>query len=263
MFLLDYVSSTAISSHLKEHIRGCLPRRLKRHRIRAGPLIGSAIFTSWHDYPGAILGRTEKPLLEWFRQRVHSSETWIDIGAHYGYTAIALARLVGKEGRVFAFEPILATAACLLRTREINELAQLTVVPLGLNADMALRTERLPTVRGMADSTLGHDRPQQQIFVSSFDALWPSLSANDQAIHGIKIDVQGMELGVLRGMRATLRRHRPAVVVEFHCGVDRETIVETLIQCGYSSHAEPIELGEDRNLPLYRDDCSYAFYPKS
>lgn len=134
MFFHDYVASDTMSTHLKDRIRRCLPKRLKRHRIHGGPLAGAAIFTSWHDYPGAILGRTEKPLIEWFRQHVKSSETWIDIGAHYGYTAIALARLVGEQGRVFACEPILATAACLARTKEINEFSQLTVIPLGLSA---------------------------------------------------------------------------------------------------------------------------------
>jgi hypothetical protein len=36
-----------------------------------------------------------------------------DIGAHYGYTAIALCKLVGPSRRVFAFEPMLKTAGCV------------------------------------------------------------------------------------------------------------------------------------------------------
>ena len=77
---------------MKETIRELLPRRLKAHRILAGPLRGAKIVTSWHDYPGAILGRTERPLLGWFQANVQPGQTWLDIGAHYGYTAIALAQ---------------------------------------------------------------------------------------------------------------------------------------------------------------------------
>ena len=263
MFLHDYASSAVLSSPLKERVRGLLPKRLKKHRIHAGALKGCAIYTSWHDYPGAILGRTEKPLLEWFRQHTQDAQTWIDIGAHYGYTAIALARLVGERGRVFAFEPVLETAACLARTKALNGLSQLTVVPLGLNAQAALSTELLPTVRGMADSTIRQNRAEQQIFAGCFDSLWPSLAGDDPVIHGVKIDVQGMELSVLDGMRQTLLLHHPVVVVELHAGVDRGTIINILTGCGYSSHGEPIEPGEDRQRPQYRDNCSYAFYPNT
>ena len=250
------------TSTVKEAVRAFFPKSPKAHAIISGPIRGAHIYTSWHDYPGAILGRTEKPLLNWFRRSVGHSETWIDIGAHYGYTAIALARLVGKRGRVFAFEPILETAACLARTRDLNGFSQLTVVPLGLDADSMLRPQRLPTVRGMADSTISHDRAEQQFFVSSFDSLWPALSEGEPVVHGIKIDVQGMELSVLRGMSQTLLRCRPVIVIEFHAGVDRKTILETLIDCGYSNTGEPIELDEERGQPRYQDNCSYAFYPR-
>src|SRR5690242_9117466 len=102
----------------KELMRSVLPRYIRPHRILAGPLRGARIHTSWHDYPGAILGTTEKPLIDWFLRNVSPGETWIDVGAHYGYTAIALCRLVGPGGRVVAFEPVLSSAGCLARTRE-------------------------------------------------------------------------------------------------------------------------------------------------
>src|SRR5207237_10129798 len=95
---------------LKESIRRIRPDAMRPHSILAGPLRGASIYTSWHDYPGAILGTTEKPLLSWFQRHVSAGETWIDIGAHYGYTAIALCRLVGPTGRVVAFEPVPTTA---------------------------------------------------------------------------------------------------------------------------------------------------------
>src|SRR5437870_13466498 len=106
----------------KTQVRRFLPKSIAPQSILAGPLQGASIFTSWHDYPGAILGTTERALLDWFRRDVSPGETWLDIGAHYGYTAIALSRLVGPAGRVFAFEPVLATAGCIARTRELNQL---------------------------------------------------------------------------------------------------------------------------------------------
>src|SRR5205814_10611463 len=107
---------------------------LGARRIRRGPLRGSRLGTSWRDYPAALLGYTEGPLLRWLAANAGPGETWLDVGAHYGYTALVLSRLVGPEGRVFAFEPVPETAGCLAATRARNRLAQLTVLPLGPSA---------------------------------------------------------------------------------------------------------------------------------
>ena len=244
---------------MKEIIRELLPRTPRPHCIRFGPLRGAKIVTSWHDYPGAILGRTEAPLLRWFRSNVGESETWLDVGAHYGYTAIALSRLIGPSGRVFAFEPVLSTAACVRRTREINPLENLAVVPIGLDSGSTPRILDLPTVRGMADRTIDPARPTERIETRSLDTLWPSLCAGSPVIHGIKIDVQGMELEVMSGMRELLRRWSPKLVIEFHAGVDRAHALEILADCGYGTAAEPVD--PSRASAALADDCSYAFYP--
>lgn len=251
------------SPHLKEHIRRLLPREAREHRILFGRLQGLPIVTSWHDYPGAILGRTERPLLSWFHRNARRSETWIDVGAHYGYTALALSRIVGPSGRILAFEPVASTAHCLERTRVLNGLTQLTVLPIALNASSERQNVILPTFRGMADSTLVNSKHDTQAIESiSFDALWPTLAGGNLMVHGVKIDVQGMEIDVLNGMRETLRRSRPIVAVELHKGVDRKAILTVLAGCGYTTVGEPIETRKVSGPPQYRDDCSYAFRPQ-
>lgn len=133
---------------LESLIRGILPHSIHARRILAGPLRGQRIVTSWHDYPAAILRRTERPLLDWFEKNVTTGETWLDVGAHYGYTAIALSRLVGPSGRVFAFEPMLSTAGYVSQTRRLNHFPQLTVLPIALAAPHSSELKQLPTVRG-------------------------------------------------------------------------------------------------------------------
>ena len=72
------------------------------------------------------------------------AKTWLDVGAHYGYTAFARAKLVGPTGRVFTFEPVAATAGCIDQARTLNRFEQLTVLPFGLGAAETLETRRLP-----------------------------------------------------------------------------------------------------------------------
>jgi FkbM family methyltransferase len=247
---------------LKAQIRRFMPRTVRAHRILRGPLRGFRIVTSWHDYPGAILGRTERPLLEWFERNVGRDETWLDVGAHYGYTAIALSRLVGTRGRVFAFEPELATAGCLARTRELNHLTQLIVMPLGLGAPDALTVTSLPTVRGMVDRTVTAEGKPIAAFLSArLDWAWDHLCGGQRRIDGIKIDVQGMEVETLKGMTGLLREFTPRLVLEVHHGVDRGEILDLLESAGYARLGQAVDApggGEEADA-LYLDDRSYWF----
>jgi FkbM family methyltransferase len=246
-----------VNSRLKETVRGLLPRGIGRHRILAGPLKNAVLYTSWYDYPGALLGTTERPLLEWFEKNVAPGGVWLDVGAHFGYTAIALSRLVGEQGRVFAFEPVLQTAGCVSQAREANRLSNLEVVPFGLSDDSGLSAIRLHIHRGMADSGLKETSLCQTIFTMPLDLLWASI-ADNAAIAGVKIDVQGMEERVLSGMRRLLMRDRPKLVIEFHDGVSRDRICALLEACGYRMPGDAIE---GPAAPPYEDNKSYAFFP--
>lgn len=248
---------------MKELVRSLLPRTIEPRRIVAGPLRGMWLVTSWHDYPAGLTGRTECALLDWFGAHVRPGETWLDVGAHYGYTAFALARLVGPTGRVFAFEPMPATAGCVEQGRTLNGLRQVTVLPLGLGAADTIEMRRLATTRGMADSTLASEDVQWLVNVpiARFDWLWPLINWSDGTIHGVKIDVQGMELETLTGMRDALTRWSPRLVVELHTGVSRERVLALLRDVGYSTDAVAIEPVRGERTPQFLDNHSYAFDP--
>ncbi len=250
-----------MQQRIKELIRRFLPRTYREHKIRRGPLRGAPIVTSWHDYPGAIRGTTEAPLLHWFDHNVAAGETWLDIGAHYGYTALALSRLVGPTGHVLAFEPILASAACIAQTKRLNHLDQLDILPIALSDKPRLCPLSIPTFRGMADGTLAPGHSIETIYTVALDSVWDSFCWSHLSVHGAKIDVQGMEDRVLAGMRHLLTRHQPKLIVEFHRGVDRSNVVRLLRSCGYQ--ARGVEVGAAGAAEHYEDDASYDFAPPS
>jgi FkbM family methyltransferase len=249
-----------MNKRLKGMIRNLLPRTIRHHRILGGFIRGGKIVTSWHDYPAAILSRTERPLLAWFSKNVHQGETWLDVGAHYGYTAIALCKLVGAQGRVFAFEPLVSTAGCIGQARVLNELTQLSVVPIALGSGSDFSTNRMFITRGMIDSTLRDRRGMEADFlVSRLDWLWPKICGADDQIHGIKIDVQGMEIDVLEGMAEVVRLYRPKLLVELHEGVSRERVLEIIASHGYALPGVAIEPGPGESTPVYTNDRTYLF----
>src|SRR5687768_1358291 len=244
-------------------LRALMPRTIRPRRILAGPLRGAWLVTSWHDYPAGLAGRTERALLDWFARNVHQGETWLDVGAHYGYTTIALGRLVGPRGRIFTVEPVPATAGCVGQGRGLNDLSQVAVVPLGLGNVDTMEFKRLALTRGMADSTLPNASSSWFVNagIARFDWLWPAINGGNDEIHGVKIDVQGMELATLEGMRDALARWHPRLVLELHAGVSREAVLSLLRKLGYSSEAVAIEPARGERTPQFLDNHSYAFHP--
>jgi FkbM family methyltransferase len=227
----------------KSFVRELLPRRHAAHRVMSGPLRGMRIVTSWHDYPAAILGYTERKLTDWLLANARPGETWLDVGANCGYTSLAMARAVGREGRVFAFEPVLTTAACLERTARVNRLDQLVTIPFALSEAPRPVISRFATERGMIDSQLPTDGRLEMIGIVAvgLDSIWNGIAGGNPVVHGIKIDVQGMELDALRGMRRLLIRHRPKLVLEIHRDVPRDEVLALLEDCGYILDMEPID----------------------
>ena len=97
--------------------------------------------------------------------------------------------------------------------------------------------------------------------VANFDWLWPRICGADATIHGIKIDIQGMELEALESMRDALARWRPCLVIELHAGVSRERVLALLGEVGYSRHAVAIDATRHQGKTGLLDDQSYAFEP--
>lgn len=238
-------------------LRRIAPRTPRCHRILTGPSGGYRIVTSWQLYPSAIAGWTERGLLAWFEGGVAAGETWLDIGANFGYTAIALSRLVGPRGRVFAFEPKLSTAGCLSLTASANKFAHLTVVPMGLGTPETVTLKRVTTVRGMVDGIVELGDANETIVLARLDWLWPYLCGDREEIHGVKIDVQGMELEVLGGMRQLLATHHLKLLIEIHKNVDRDELMDLLESCGYARRGQTVETAGGG--PDYIDNFSYVF----
>jgi FkbM family methyltransferase len=146
----------------------------------------------------------------------------VDIGANIGYTACLFARWVDREYRVWAFEPSSENFRRLehtLRAKNLNKRVNAVRTAIGDRTGSA-SLEINPSHPGdhrVRDDVLDHSEAQrlENVSISSLDSLVDALGIKPIAF--IKIDVQGYEIRVLRGMAATLVSNPAASVAVEYC----------------------------------------------
>jgi len=141
-----------------------------------------------------ITGCYEREIIALYSQILRPGMRVIDIGAHVGYHTIRFAKLVGSEGKVFAFEPCPSTFEVLCRNVRRQTLA-----------NVVLEQKAVSDASGQVDLFVGrHNLRHSTVPVGNIWVKVDSVSLDDylrgEVIHLVKIDVEGAELKVLRGM---------------------------------------------------------------
>lgn len=150
--------------------------------------------------------------------RVVAGDTVWDVGANVGFYTERLSLAVGRTGRVVAFEPSPRNVATLLARFDGQVRANLEVVPAALS-DTAGTVEFFENPAGdtTTDSLMARGAGAVRCEVECRRGDEYMLSHAPQVV---KIDVEGFEAEVLRGMSQTLRQPTlRAVFVEIHFGI--------------------------------------------
>jgi FkbM family methyltransferase len=142
---------------------------------------------------------------------------FVDIGANVGLYLIWL-KSVDESRRYIGFEP---NPACCFYLQELirhNSFDDVSVFPLALS-DARRQSTFFARRLGDKMGSLHSDHRTESDKPFSFDVLTepgdPVFADLDPAALSVmKIDVEGAELEVLRGLKDTLRRHRPVVLCE-------------------------------------------------
>lgn len=149
------------------------------------------------------------------RKYLSPDSVFLDIGANIGWFTMVASTIIGPRGHIHAFEPRQQTVAYLRRSVALNELgARVTVHDYGL--DSAMRDGYL--------SWKPDDRNPGHSFLTGAGALpgveshpiklLPLDALNLGPVDVIKIDVEGAEMRVMSGAKATIEASRPVILAE-------------------------------------------------
>jgi FkbM family methyltransferase len=179
--------------------------------------------------------------LELFLSFVKPGMTVLDVGANLGMYSLTAAKRVGPSGRVFAFEPVPATYQRLCEHIRLNALDNVRPCRLAVSDGQGRAT--LNVADRSASSSLFHQVDQGTIDVAT-ESLDSFVRREALAtVDAVKIDVEGAELHVVRGMRGLLEGgQRPVLQMEFNAsalaaaGSDPDELYASLARHGYQGH---------------------------
>lgn len=143
-----------------------------------------------------------------------------DVGASMGIFSYFAAFRSGATGSVVALEPERLSLECLLRSLPglPPAMASIEVLPMAVSDSVDIETFEIP-VRGRCSSHLSRSAGCTQTGGTRFRVSVPTvtldwLSERRPAPGLVKIDVEGVELDVLKGARELLRQRRPSLLCE-------------------------------------------------
>lgn len=142
-----------------------------------------------------------------FIKTVKKGDTVLDIGANVGYYTILASKLVGPKGKVYAFEPDPDNLVLLNKNLELNGCKNVVVSPFALSdengKDFLVKDSVNP-----GESTLSLRKKGKRIEIQkiTLDAFLENEGIEE--IDVAKIDVEGAEIGVLKGGLKTLKNSK-------------------------------------------------------
>jgi FkbM family methyltransferase len=181
------------------------------------------------------LGTYEKAEMRFLLSRLQPGQTFVDVGSHIGYVALPVARVLGRDGRVFCFEPTPATFDRLSANVERNRLTNVTLVPAAAadrdgEAILACSDDSVmwnSLARGGARGVHVATRSVDSVLA---EAGWPEVA-------GLKIDAEGAEWEVLCGAEGALARNANAFLMVEVDGRERRReslrLLRFLVSRGY------------------------------
>ena len=168
-----------------------------------------------------LLGGFEIRTIRRYQELLRKDDVVLDIGANIGAHTLPLAQIVGPAGKVYSFEPTAYAYAKQLANISLNpQLApridahQMMLMASDASPlpDTVYSSWPLEVADDLHRDHLGRLMGTQGASGGTLDQFIQSRGLD--RVDFIKIDVDGNELAVLKGARATINRFKPRIIVE-------------------------------------------------
>lgn len=185
----------------------------------------------------------KKETLFW-QNLIKESENIFDIGANIGYYSLMASIRIGNQGKIFAFEPVTVTYNKLIQNIELNKFINIIPERIAMS-DMNGEIELF-----VADEkSTGSSSISNHVNFSGIKEKVKTISVDDYVYNNnidklniVKIDVEGCEPMVIKGMTKTMNNFKPLILIEVlderlnTVGSSKEKLFDLFIQNNYSGY---------------------------
>jgi FkbM family methyltransferase len=197
---------------------------LKNHKLKqikciCKPIIGNFnINVETKNFIDASIyytGDYEPYLKKHFKNLIKKGDFILDIGANIGFHTLYFAELTGVNGKVFSFEPIPINFDALQRNIELNQFPQIKPVNKALgNINMQMNVHINQDAQNPGAFNLFENGEKNTIIacIKGDDYLAENKISK---INFIKVDVEGFELEVFKGLTKTIQNSKPIIIFEY------------------------------------------------
>jgi FkbM family methyltransferase len=197
---------------------------LKNHKLKqikciCKPIIGNFnINVETKNFIDASIyytGDYEPYLKKHFKNLIKKGDFILDIGANIGFHTLYFAELTGVNGKVFSFEPIPINFDALQRNIELNQFPQIKPVNKALgniNTQMNVHINQDAQNPGAFNLFENGEKNTIIACIKGDDYLAENKISK---INFIKVDVEGFELEVFKGLTKTIQNSKPIIIFEY------------------------------------------------
>ncbi|MEU2506009.1 FkbM family methyltransferase [Streptomyces sp. NPDC007863] len=233
------LASHYLNPHLREHPR----QRVTETGFGARVAVDTQDLIQRYVY---LFGVWEPYMTGWLRRRLRPGDTYIDVGANIGYYTLLAAKLVGDRGQVVAVEASPVFHRHLLRNVGLNDYRNVRAINGAVSdTERVLKFVLASSANMGANSIVPYEGPAESTFEIKAQPLPALLTAGEIArARVIKIDVEGAEGSVIRGMAPLLPRlrHDAEITVEVtptrmaQLGDSVDELMETMRAHGFHAY---------------------------
>jgi FkbM family methyltransferase len=194
--------------------------------------------------------RIHEPLAcQLLEQTLRPGMTVVDIGSNIGYYALLEARLVGAGGKVIAIEPVPQNAAQLRKNVQANSGANIEIHELAIGERNGAQVIYLSSKSNHHSLLPTPSAPTVMVMVSTLDYFVSSTRL--QSVELIRMDLEGYETEILSGMKYTLERYGPRLLVELHPHIVGKTaLLAYLAKLQSLGYAPEWVFEQERDYPI-------------
>ncbi|MFB0524156.1 MAG: FkbM family methyltransferase [Phycisphaerae bacterium] len=237
---------------------------------------GHKMFLDSKDSLGLSITGIHEPFeTELVKKEIRKRDVVLDIGANIGYYTLIFAKLVGEEGKVFAFEPDPDNFALLKKNVQINGYQNVILVQKAVsNKTAKIRLYLSEENKGDHRIYDSHEhRKSIEIEAIRLDDYFKNYNGR---VNFIKMDIQGAEGGAIEGMTNLLKKNKSVkIMTEFwpiglkRFGIDPEEFLKLLMQYGFKLYhiieqekkIEPVNISSSYSklLDRYYPDGDFTY----